>query len=156
MRLAVATIVATLALSLGAFANEQCGCTPQSLNGCYAVKDHGDIFKTIDPAGVIGPGKLQGIAELSFDGNGNFHGFDESVVNGYIISNFGDSKITGTYTISRNCTGALHMTFNDTRLPLDVQFVLGDNGKIIFGEATLVGGQQGVLEVQFEGRRTTD
>ena len=136
----LATLVTLAALTLGAFAWE-CDCTVSTVKGCYAFKLNGLLL------GSNG-GPLEGVAEFNFDGKGNLEATQETVVNAVELDSFGHPQITGTYTVNKNCTGDMKLVFSDNRPPLDVHFVIGDNGKVIYGQTV----ETGILQMQFVGR----
>lgn len=104
------------------------GCTLASLKGTY-----GSIVSGTKPSGPPPNGVQEqtiGVALTTYDGQGhstvidNFH----NAVSGLTTDRTG----TGTYTINEDCSGT-GILFNAGAPPLELRFVVLDNGKEIRG-----------------------
>src|SRR6478735_4412324 len=91
-------------------AHAQRYCSDSMLSGDYSFRITGQI--------LTGPlaGLANGVAVVSFDGNGKLSSKDHVVINGLQPQDeWRDS--TGTYTVNPNCTGKAQITFADGRIP---------------------------------------
>ena len=88
-------ITIAVALTLGTVprAHAQDGCTLVTLKGSWGFLLTGTIIG-------VGPIAIEGVAQ--FDGAGNFTRDERAVVNGHVLP---PEHITGTYTVSGDCTG---------------------------------------------------
>jgi hypothetical protein len=76
-------------------------CTDSTIRGTYAFTIHGQI---LTPGGPL---LVDGIAETTFDGDGELTQVDTVAVNGHIEGVWRPS--TGTYTVNANCTGTISL-----------------------------------------------
>jgi|SRR5215831_4294894 len=97
----VGLVLAYLLLSLNLMAqNAPTSCSNATLNGTYTFFTEGSI---LGAHGALVPFQQTGLEV--FDGNGNSHGFIETVtvVNGQTVAS-GQVPFTATYSISASCT----------------------------------------------------
>ena len=88
-------ITVAVASTLGTVprAHAQDGCTLVTLKGSWGFLLTGTIIG-------VGPIAIEGVVQ--FDGAGNFTRDERAVVNGHVLA---PEHITGTYTVSGDCTG---------------------------------------------------
>lgn len=119
-------VLLTIALSVGlvlaantAYAEN---CSNATLHGSYAFTLHGAI--------LAGPaaGMVDGIALSVFDGAGNMEQVD-AVSHGGVVAQVWRPG-TAKYTVNPDCTGTMTLTAAGSP-PLDLAFVIGDQGKQI-------------------------
>ena len=98
-------------------------CVNEMLEGEYSFRISGQILS--------GPlaGLDNGVALVTFDGDGNFIAKDHVVLNGVQPANEWRQS-TGVYSLNRACTGKAQVNFSDPRTPPIVYyFVLTDRGR---------------------------
>jgi len=119
-------LLITLAVAsiLGAVprAHAEEGCTLVTLKGAWGFLLNGTIIG-------LGPIAIGGVAQ--FDGEGNFFRDERAVVNGIVLP---PEHITGTYTVSGDCTGTTSDSIGHTS-----QFSIVDNRKEILSVGTDTG-----------------
>ena len=98
------------------------GCTLVTLKGSWGFLLNGTIIG-------VGPIAIEGVAQL--DGEGNFFRDERAVVNGNVLP---PEHITGTYTVSSDCTGTTADSLGHTS-----QFSIVDNRKEILSVGTDTG-----------------
>jgi hypothetical protein len=104
------TVVFLLTAVCAAPAHAQRFCSDSMLSGDYSFRITGQI--------LTGPlaGLDNGVALVTFDGNGKLSSKDHVVINGVQPQDeWRDS--TGTYTVNPNCTGKAQINFADGRTP---------------------------------------
>jgi hypothetical protein len=69
-----------------------------------------------------------GVTTSTFDGKGNLMGTEHVVVNGSPF-NAGFTTNTGTYSVNPDCTGTAMVNTPNSPVPLNLFFVIVDNGK---------------------------
>jgi len=89
----IITFVVALTLGTVPRAHAQGGCTLVTLKGSWGFLLNGTIIG-------VGPIAIEGVVQ--FDGAGNFTRDERAVVNGHVLP---PEHITGTYTVSGDCTG---------------------------------------------------
>jgi hypothetical protein len=118
---AVLVLVGIWAVS--AHAQDGASCSNASLSGAYAITISGSITG-------VGPVSVVGIA--TFDGNGNI-----PTNIGHIVVNGTQPPVdwltgTGTYDVNANCTGKIHLVF-DNGLTRDIFIVVARKGHELRG-----------------------
>jgi len=109
--------VAVLALGLAPSAKaETKECSVATLEGSFARTD----------TGFLPAGPLAGVSLVIFDGNGTYTSSGSTSVNGTVS----ESKVTGTYTVNPDCTGA-YIGVSSTGRTGTAFFVIADNGNEI-------------------------
>ncbi|MEP6537335.1 MAG: hypothetical protein ABJF23_18520 [Bryobacteraceae bacterium] len=97
-------------------------CHTGMLSGDYSFRITGQIL-----AGPLA-GPNNGVALVSFDGEGRMTSKDHVVLNGaQPADEWRDS--TGTYTLNANCTGKAQINFADGRTPPIVYYFILTNSK---------------------------
>lgn len=119
-------------------------CSDASVKGVY-----GFVF-----AGAIGGQTATGVGQATFDGKGGVSVSQTQSVNGTLQT----SSFTGTYSIAKNCTGALVDSENGTttNFVLDesnkgAQLILADNGFVYSGFSVA----QGTVTCGLTGKKAT-
>jgi hypothetical protein len=126
---AVLVLITVLALTaqrdVAARADERTGgCSTASLRG-----DYGILVSGIRGAG---PGRTEsfvGTAFHSYDGNGNFEGFDNT--QGQLSGAVSNRAVSGTYEINPDCSGTVTMIIPGVPVPIVTSIVLVDHGREI-------------------------
>jgi hypothetical protein len=95
------------------------GCTLDTLKGTWGFVFNGTI---------IGFGPIAVVGVATFDGEGHFSRDERAVVNGNVLPR---EFITGTYTVSGNCTGTTADTLGNSS-----EFVIVSNRKEIISIGT--------------------
>jgi hypothetical protein len=112
-----------------AHAQDAAGCSNSRLSGDYAFTGSGEI---------VGVGPLSSIGKLDFDGSGNVtSALVHGVVNG-VQPPADFLSGTGTYVVNANCSGKIHLVF-DNGVTLDVLIVVARKGHEIRGVNTAPG-----------------
>ena len=112
--------------------NGRASCAGRSLQGTYATKTTGLLYK---PELMLPNGeapRIAGVGVVEFDGKGTVT-FLAGVnsFGGFIVPNPPGGS-TGTYTLDVNCTGTI--TFTDPfKIPESIYFVLAENAAKLFG-----------------------
>jgi hypothetical protein len=97
-------------------------CSNRTLNGAYGLTLEGTI---------LGPNiPLRGVVMQNFDGNGNITQVDYLVVDGMPVSQDWRPG-TGTYAVNPDCTGVAVLHTGQDPLPVNLHFVVVNNGKQI-------------------------
>jgi hypothetical protein len=130
----VIVFTATMLMSLAAAAEDGSSCSFARAAGKYGTSDSGT---------VVGIGPRAADALLTLDAAGNIGGPVTASLNGSVTH----SKLSGTYTVNRDCTGSASFTESDLSgnaiLTATVDFVWVDNMReilFIFTSATLANG----------------
>jgi len=130
----VIVFTATMLMSLAAAADDGSSCSFARAAGKYGTSDSGT---------VVGIGPRAADALLTLDAAGNIGGPVTASLNGSVTH----SKLSGTYTVNRDCTGSASFTESDLSgnaiLTATVDFVWVDNMReilFIFTSATLANG----------------
>jgi hypothetical protein len=130
----VIVFAATIAMSMAATAQAGNACSFARAAGTYGTSDSGT---------VVGIGPRAADALLTLDTAGNIGGPVTASLNGGVAH----SRLSGTYTVNRNCTGAANFSEFDLSgnliLTATVDFVWVDNMReilFIFTSATLADG----------------
>ncbi len=97
-------------------------CTDKTLQGDYGSQIEGTI---------LGPNlPFRGLAMARFDGKGNITQVDHIVLNG-IPPKIEWTPGTGTYTVNPDCTGSAVINSPSAQGPVNLHFVVVNNGKQI-------------------------
>ena len=125
-RTVIPMMVFCLVLALGGSAvgeeHETRPCSNRTLFGDYGL--------TVE-ATLLGPNlPLRALVMQHFDGKGNLTQVDHVVVNGVPPAQEWTPG-TGTYTVNRDCTGAAVINSPSVPAPLQIHFVVVNNGKQI-------------------------
>jgi hypothetical protein len=118
-----AAFVIAVIWAMSAHAQDGTSCSNASLSGAYAITISGSIVG-------VGPVSVVGIA--TFDGNG---GIPSNL--GHIVVNGAQPPAdwltgTGTYDVNANCTGKIHLAF-DNGLTRDIFIVVARKGHELRG-----------------------
>ena len=100
-------------------------CTNRILNGDYGCSVTGVLLNV---PGLPPEAKFVAVTTSHFDGQGNVTGTEHAVVNGMSFNPGWDTN-SGTYTVNSDCTGTSSVTTPNSPVPLDLYFVVVDNGK---------------------------
>ena len=98
-------------------------CSNQTIKGTYAFTIHGTVLLP-DGSSML----VDGLAETTFDGQGNIKQLDAVAVNGNLPPGWRLS--TGTYSVDPDCTGTFTVS-NDPQPPIHVQMVVAQSGNKI-------------------------
>jgi len=110
------TVVFWLAAACAIPAQAQRSCYNGVLSGDYSFRITGQILT----GPLIGPNN--GVALVTFDGDGKLIARDHVAINGIQpLDEWRDS--TGTYTVNPDCTGKAQVNFIDGRPPIVYYFV---------------------------------
>jgi hypothetical protein len=130
-------------------------CTNSNLNGTYAFTVHGQsITVAADGSSFTSTGLIDGVGQITFDGNGNLTQHDFIVKNSAFVPGGGPDEDgfhngeTGTYTVNDDCTGNAVITLSpgNTR---SLELVLADNGRTAHAivSSSTVNGAPAMLQV---------
>lgn len=100
-------------------------CSNRTLQGDYGCSVQGVL---LDVPGLPAQATFVAVTTSHFDGNGNVTGTEHAVVNGQSFSPGFDSN-DGTYQVNPDCTGRAIVNTPNSPVPLDLYFVIEDNGK---------------------------
>jgi hypothetical protein len=100
-------------------------CSNRTLSGDYGCTVQGFL---LDVPGLPPQATFVAVTTSHFDGNGNVTGTEHAVVNGQSFSPGFDSN-DGTYSVNSDCTGRATVNTPNSPVPLDLYFVIDDNGK---------------------------
>jgi hypothetical protein len=102
-------------------------CSNRTLNGDYACSTQGFLLNVPIP-GVPPQATFVGVTMNHYDGQGNVSWLEHVVFNGSPF-NPGWALASGTYTVNPDCTGTAVVTTPNSPVPLNLYFVIADNGK---------------------------
>jgi hypothetical protein len=122
----VAALLILVGIGLASNAHAAGTCNLQTIKGNYAGLVSGSISGI--PLGVAGS------PAFTFDGAGNFTGFDVGIFGGVV----GGGPIRGTYTVDADCSGTLTTTF-DNGFTVPSRIIISGNGTEISMIVTLPG-----------------
>jgi hypothetical protein len=100
-------------------------CSNRTLSGDYGCSVQGFL---LDVPGLPPQATFVAVTTSHFDGNGNVTGLEHAVVNGVPFSPGFDAN-DGTYSVNPDCTGRAVVNTPNSPVPLDLYFVIDDNGK---------------------------
>jgi len=119
---ALRAVLFILAAASAVPAHAERHCHTGMLSGDYSFRITGQIL-----AGPLA-GLDNGVALVSFDGEGMMTSKDHVVLNGVQpVDEWRDS--TGTYTVNANCTGKAQINFADSRTPPIIYYFILTNSK---------------------------
>ena len=104
-------------------------CSNRTLSGDYACSTQGFLLNVPVP-GVPPQATFVGITMNHYDGRGTVSWLEHVVFNGAPF-NQGWASANGTYTVNPDCTGTAVVITPNSPVPLNLYFVLDDNGKDI-------------------------
>jgi hypothetical protein len=102
-------------------------CSNRTLSGDYACSTQGFLLNVPIP-GVPPQATFVGVTMNHYDGQGNVSWLEHVVFNGSPF-NQGWAPASGTYTVNPDCTGTAVVTTPNSPVPLNLYFVIADNGK---------------------------
>jgi hypothetical protein len=113
-------------------------CSNATLRGAYGFSVHGELLGLLDANNQLQPFPtptiIDGVALQRFDGAGHFARTDFLNVNG--VPRGGQTEFNpnqnGTYTLNSDCTGSMHLVYNNGTV-LDARIVVADDGKVVKG-----------------------
>jgi hypothetical protein len=100
-------------------------CSNRTLSGEYGCSTQGVLLNI---PGLPPAATFVGVTTATFDGEGNLTGTEHVVVNGSPF-NAGFTTNTGTYSVNPDCTGTAMVKTPNSPVPLNLFFVIVDNGK---------------------------
>lgn len=100
-------------------------CSNRTLSGDYGCSIQGSLLNV---PGLPPEATFVGVTTTHFDGNGNVTSKEHVVVNGTSFSPGFDAN-DGTYQVNPDCTGTAVVNTPNSPVPLDLYFVIDDNGK---------------------------
>ena len=102
-------------------------CSNRTLHGDYACSTQGFLLNVPIP-GVPPQATFVGVTMNRYDGQGSVSWLEHVVFNGSPF-NQGWAPASGTYTVNPDCTGTAVVTTPNSPVPLNLYFVIADNGK---------------------------
>jgi hypothetical protein len=102
-------------------------CSNRTLSGDYACSIQGFLLNAPVP-GAPPQATFVGVTMNHYDGQGNASWLEHVVFNGSPF-NQGWAPASGTYTVNPDCTGTAVVTTPNSPVPLNLYFVIADNGK---------------------------
>jgi hypothetical protein len=112
-------------------------CSNATLRGTYGFSVHGELLGLLDSQGLhryTTASIIDGVALQKFDGAGHFARTDFLTIDGApraAQTEFNPNQ-SGSYTVSADCTGSMHMVYNSGAV-LDARIVVADEGKVVKG-----------------------
>jgi hypothetical protein len=100
-------------------------CSNRTLSGDYGCSVQGVLLNV---PGLPPEATFVAVTTSHFDGQGNVTGSEHAVVNGMSFNPGWDTN-GGTYTVNPDCTGTAVVTTPNSPVPLNLYFVIADNGK---------------------------
>jgi hypothetical protein len=100
-------------------------CSNRTLSGDYGCSVQGVLLNI---PGLPPEATFVGVTTSHFDGKGNVTGTEHVVVNGLSFNPGWDSN-SGTYAVEPNCTGTAVVNTPNSPVPLNLYFVIVDDGK---------------------------
>ena len=99
-------------------------CSNRTLSGEYGCSVQGVLLNV---PGLPPQTTFAGVTTSQFDGRGNLTGTEHVVVNG-VSFNPGWDTNSGTYSVDPDCTGRAVVNTPNSPVPLDLYFVIVDDG----------------------------
>jgi hypothetical protein len=118
----LAITVSAMAQSAG---SQERHCSNRTLFGEYGCSVQGVLLNV---PGLPPEATFVGVTTSTFDGKGNVTGTEHVVVNGMSF-NPGFDTNSGTYSVNPDCTGTSVITTPNSPVPLNLYFVIVDDGK---------------------------
>jgi hypothetical protein len=100
-------------------------CSNRTLSGEYGCAVQGFLLNV---PGLPPESTFVGVTTSTFDGKGNVKGTEHVVVNGSSF-NPGFDTNSGTYSVNPDCTGTAIVNTPNSPVPLNLYFVIVDDGK---------------------------
>jgi hypothetical protein len=100
-------------------------CSNRTLSGDYGCSVQGVLLNI---PGLPPEATFVGVTTSHFDGKGNVTGTEHVVVNGLSFNPGWDAN-SGTYSVDPNCTGTAVVNTPNSPVPLNLYFVIVDDGK---------------------------
>jgi hypothetical protein len=100
-------------------------CSNRTLFSEYGCSTQGVLLNI---PGLPPEATFVGVTTSTFDGKGNFTGTEHVVVNGSPF-NPGFTTNSGTYSVNPDCTGTAVLNTPNSPVPLNLFFVIVDDGK---------------------------
>jgi hypothetical protein len=100
-------------------------CSTRTLSGEYGCSVQGVLLNV---PGLPPAATFVGVVTYTFDGKGNVTGTEHVVVNGSPL-NTGFGVNSGTYSVNPDCTGTSMVDTPNSPVPLNLYFVIVDEGK---------------------------
>jgi hypothetical protein len=100
-------------------------CSNRTLSGEYGCSVQGFLLNV---PGLPPQATFVGVTTTTFDGKGNLTGTEHVVVNGMSF-NPGFDANSGTYSVNPDCTGTAIVNTPNSPVPLNLYFVIVDDGK---------------------------
>jgi len=100
-------------------------CSNRTLHGAYGCSTQGVLLNI---PGLPPEATFVGVTTSTFDGKGNLTGTEHVVVNGSPF-NPGFGANSGTYSVNPDCTGTAIVNTPNSPVPLNLFFVIVDDGK---------------------------
>jgi hypothetical protein len=100
-------------------------CSNRTLSGEYGCSVQGVLLNV---PGLPPEATFVGVVTYTFDGKGNVTGTEHVVVNGSPL-NPGFGVNSGTYSVNPDCTGTSIVNTPNSPVPLNLYFVIVDDGK---------------------------
>jgi hypothetical protein len=100
-------------------------CSNRTLSGKYGCSVQGVLLNI---PGLPPEATFVGVTTSDFDGKGNLTGTEHVVVNGTSFNPGWDAN-SGTYSVNPDCTGTAVVNTPNSPVPLDLYFVILDDGK---------------------------
>jgi hypothetical protein len=100
-------------------------CSNRTLSGEYGCSTQGVLLNV---PGLPPEATFVGVTTSTFDGKGNLTGTEHVVVNGAPF-NPGFTANSGTYSVNPDCTGPAMVSTPNSPVPLNLFFVIVDDGK---------------------------
>jgi hypothetical protein len=130
-------------------------CSNSNLNGTYAFTVHGQsIAVAADGSSFTSTGLIDGVGQITFDGNGNLAQRDYIVKTSALVPGGGPDEDgfhngeSGTYSVNSDCTGNAQIVLGpgNTR---SLELVLADSGRTVHAivSSSMVNGAPATLQV---------
>ena len=100
-------------------------CSNRTLSGEYGCSTQGVLLNV---PGLPPEATFVGVTTSTFDGKGSLTGTEHVVVNGSPF-NAGFGTNSGTYSVNSDCTGTAIVNTPNSPVPLNLFFVIVDDGK---------------------------
>jgi hypothetical protein len=100
-------------------------CSNRTLSGDYGCSVQGVLLNV---PGLPPEATFAGVTTSHFDGKGNVVGTEHVVINGTSFNPGWDTN-SGTYSVNPDCTGTAVVNTPNSPVPLNLYFVIVDEGK---------------------------
>lgn len=123
LTLLVQSIIALATLPSVTLADEDHSCSNRTLKGDYGYAAEGVLLPA--PGVLV---QFRGLGMTHFDGNGNLHWVEHTVVNGAALQP-GWTAASGTYVVNPDCTGVAVVNTPNSPVPLQLALIVVKQGK---------------------------